>query len=101
MWNNRGKLTYKIQEIAVKFLKRPINKTELRLYPYIDFCLKNGGILDWNKINHDEFEILKNLEHEKYLLITGDTFITVTRKFYDCMQDILAEAYVEDFLEEK
>lgn len=38
----RGMLTDKIQEKAVLFLNREITQKELRLYPYIDYSIKNG-----------------------------------------------------------
>ena len=38
----RGMLTDKIQEKAVSFLNREIMQKELRLYPYIDYSIKNG-----------------------------------------------------------
>ena len=38
----RGMLTDKIQEKAVSFLNREITQKELRLYPYIDYSIKNG-----------------------------------------------------------
>lgn len=38
----RGILTTEIQNKANSFLKREISQKELRLYPYIDYSIKNG-----------------------------------------------------------
>lgn len=38
----RGILTEEIKQKALKFLKREIGQKELRLYPYIDYSIKNS-----------------------------------------------------------
>ena len=55
----RGCLNSKVQKIAKGFLGREITTRELRLYPYIDYCIKNGGFYKPEQINEDEVEILK------------------------------------------
>ena len=50
----RRQLTDKIQKIAKQYLGREITTTKLRLYPYIDYCVKNGGIIDRRKMNNEE-----------------------------------------------
>lgn len=47
----RGKLSKGIQEKSLKVLNREITEREMRLYAYVDFCLKNGGIIEFRKIN--------------------------------------------------
>lgn len=37
----RGCLNPEVQKIAKGFLGREITTRELRLYPYIDYCIKN------------------------------------------------------------
>lgn len=89
----RGRLSKKAQEIAKNFLGEEITTRELRLYPYIDFCLKNCGIIQREKINSEEVAILEKRQAEGHLKKSGK-YITVTRAFYDFIQDILAETYV-------
>lgn len=91
--NQRGMLTDKVQEIANKFLGEKITLKELRLYPYIDYCLKNGGVVERAKLDNKEFEILAKKQAEGHLKKSGK-YITVTRNFYNYMQDVLAESYV-------
>lgn len=94
----RGMLTDKIQEKALIFLKREISQKELRLYPYIDYCLKNA-CQGWSygKMDLEEIEILNKLYEEKQLIHSAER-ILVSREFYDFMQDILAIGYVEEFI---
>lgn len=95
---SRGMLTDKIQERCRSFLGRDITQTELRLYPYIDHSIKNmcqGW--SYNKINKAELDILYNLYKERHLIYSPEK-ITVTREFYDFIQDILAQSYVGYFL---
>lgn len=95
----RGMLTDKIQEKAMKFLKREISQKELRLYPYIDYCLKNA-CQGWSygKMDSKEMEILNKLYDEKHIIYSPEKII-VSREFYDYIQDVLAIGYVEDFLQ--
>lgn len=89
----RGMLTDKIQEKAVSFLNREITQKELRLYPYIDYSIKNGC---YDKMDEEEIKILNKLYDEKHIVYSPEKII-VTRKFYNYIQDILATGYVEEF----
>lgn len=91
---NRGQLTDKIQKMAIKFLGREITQTELRLYPYIDYCLKNFGRYEVKKLNLEEWQILMQLACEFHIDLTNEHIFT-TKKFYDFIQKILYESYVE------
>lgn len=95
---NRGMLTNKIQESCRLFLGRDITQKKLRLYPYIDYSIKNmcqGWSYD--KLSKEELDILCNLYNERHLIYSPEK-ITVTREFYNFMQDILAQSYVGYFL---
>lgn len=92
---SRGKLTEEVQIKANTFLHRDITLMDLRLYPYIDFCVKNFHKIDKNKINSDERKILTQLVEEGHIT-WGDGLIDVSRPFYDYLQDVLYVAYVAD-----
>ena len=94
----RGILTDNIQKKAKEFLKREITVKELRLYPYIDYSIKNN-CQGWSftKITPEEKEILDRLMDEKHLVYSPEKII-ISRQFYDYMQNILALSYVEEFL---
>ena len=94
----RGVLTDKIQAKAKKFLQREISQKELRLYPYIDYSIKNGCQgWSYSKMDEEEIKILNRLYSEGYIIYSPEKVI-VTRIFYDFMQDILATSYVEEFI---
>lgn len=90
----RGALTEEIQENARRFLGREINQVELRLYPYIDYCIKNGGRFDPNKINEEERIIIRKLKDAK-LLDTENWNFYISKEFYNYIQTILWLSYVE------
>lgn len=95
--NVRGVLTEEIQNKAKAFLNREISVKELRLYPYIDYLIKNDCNGWSNKVDWQEKDILDKLYEEKHLVYTVEKII-VTREFYDFIQDILALSYVGEFL---
>lgn len=93
----RGVLTDDIQKIAKDFLGREITIEELRLYPYLDYVLKNHFALEPRKINKIEMNILSILEKEFHVLV-GEYYFRCTREFYDYIQNVLAISYVPCFL---
>lgn len=98
----RGQLTEKTQSIAIAFLNRKIDVGELRLYPYIDYCIKNAGVFDLSKVTEEEMKIISILQKEGHIdLENGDhtIWIMCTRNFYDYMQNVLAENYVEHWID--
>lgn len=94
----RGMLTNNIQEKAMTFLNREISQKELRLYPYIDYSIKNA-CQGWSylKMDEEEIKILNRLYDEGHIIYSPEKVI-VTRNFYNFMQDILASGYVEEFI---
>lgn len=94
----RGILTDSIQEKAVGFLNRTISQKELRLYPYIDYSIKNACQgWSYSKMDEEEIEILNRLYDERHIIYSPEKII-VTRNFYNYMQDVLAMGYVEEFI---
>ncbi|MBO5781045.1 MAG: hypothetical protein J6R08_01090 [Opitutales bacterium] len=91
----RGCLTPEIQQEAKSFLGREITVRELRLLPYIDYCLKNSFCFDDSKINDEERVILKQWEESNYITYSWVAGISSTKEFYDFMQRILWLGYVE------
>ena len=91
----RGCLTEQIQEVSKKFLGREITTNELRLYPYIDYVLKNGGRIDRSKLSIPEQDIIDMWKEEGNFNWGYGAIISVTKEFYDYMQEILWLSYVE------
>lgn len=94
----RGVITDKIIKKSKLFLGREITQKELRLYPYIDYSIKNSCQgWSYDKMDLEEIDILNKLYDEKHLIYSPEKVI-VSRKFYDFLQDILAESYVDEFI---
>lgn len=94
----RGMLTDNIQEKAVTFLNRTISQKEFRLYPYIDYSIKNACQgWSYSKMDEEEIKILNRLYDEGHIFYSPEKVI-VTRSFYNFMQDMLAAGYVEVFI---
>lgn len=94
----RGVITDKIIEKSKLLLGREITQKELRLYPYIDYSIKNSCQgWSYDKMDLEEIEILNKLYDENHLIYSPEKVI-VSRKFYDFLQDILAESYVDEFI---
>lgn len=65
----RGMLTDNVQEKAVTFLNRTISQKELRLYPYIDYSIKNGCQgWSYSKMDEEEIKILNRLYNEGHII---------------------------------
>lgn len=89
----RGTLTKRIQKIAINFLGRKITRIELRLYPYLDYLMKNEQRIDINKVNKEDREIFMNLKREGHME-GGARGLAMTREFYDYINDVLWWSYV-------
>ena len=92
--NDRGILTEAIQEKARAFLGEEITVKELRLYPFLDYCWKNGGRIQRGKTDLEEKKILERREKQGHCETTYIGENKPTREFYNFVNDILAEAYV-------
>lgn len=93
----RGMLTDEVQSIAKSFLGREIDIRELRLYPYLDYCLKNNSEWNLEQVKDVEVEKLNILQTEKHVMY-GISYFRCTREFYDYLQNVLALSYVPDFI---
>lgn len=89
----RGQLTKQIQSIAKAFLGREIDTTELRLYAYMDYVMKNEQRIKPAVCNQDDRDILKKLREEGHIE-GGAGGLGLTKEFYDYMQEVLWWGYV-------
>lgn len=92
--SGRGMLCESVINKSKEFLGTEINTRELRLYPYLDYVWKNGGSIEFSKINKEEEDIINARISEGHMVMNG-LKICPTKKFYDYVQDILADAYVK------
>lgn len=92
--SGRGMLCESVINKSKEFLRVEISQKELRLYPYLDYIWKNGGRIDLSKVDNEEMDIIDTRINEGHMLVDSDSKIYPTRKFYDYVQDILADTYV-------
>lgn len=72
-----------------------LTKDFLRLLPYLDYVLKNGGVIDLCKLHLFEVDYINQL-CDFHLLEKNDLHIKcISKPFYDLMSDILFYSYVE------
>ena len=74
--------------------------TELRLIPYIQYCLVNGGYMDIEKISHEERVLLHQWEKEGKIQIEDDNMgrfdkrmLSTNKEFWDYLTDVLFLEY--------
>ncbi|MBB76571.1 MAG: hypothetical protein CMJ75_18860 [Planctomycetaceae bacterium] len=91
---SRGRLTNQIREIAQERLGREIDQVELRLYPYLQYTMMNDQRLDPAKINGEERKILQSLR-EGGFIEGGASGLSMTKDFWDAINEILWISYVE------
>jgi len=89
----RGEITDTVREMAKEFLGRGINVRELRLYPYLDFTMKNSQKLEINRVSKDERRILQILREEGHIE-GGASGLTMTWEFYEYINRVLWVSYV-------
>lgn len=83
----RGVLTPKLEEIG-------LTQDEIRLIPYVHYCNINYMRIDIEKITRKEMDIIDKWVEEGR--ISNDVFdkkFSVTREFWDLMNEVLWEAY--------
>lgn len=96
----RGKLTEDIQNVAYKHFGHNIMQTDLRLMPYIQYCIMNQQRLDPLKINKAERECLSDWRAEGHILGGAGEPIRCTKQFWDAMSEILWLGYARELLED-
>lgn len=91
----RGQLTEQIQKLAKAFLGREIGIGELRLYPYLDYQMKNEQKLDPRHINQEDRRVLSVLRKEGHIE-GGASGLSMTKEFYEYINQVLWFGYVVD-----
>lgn len=89
----RGALTEEIQELAKKFLGREITVKELRLYPYLDYVMKNEQKLNPMMMAEGDRAILRLLKDANHIE-GGASGLSMTKEFYDYINQVLWLGYV-------
>lgn len=84
----RGMITDQIKE---KYNMSPV---ELRLIPYVQYLLVNQMAVDPLKISSEERNALINWRNKGYLTFSMRMPLTVSKQFWDLMNEFLWDCYV-------
>lgn len=90
----RGELTERIQTNAKWLLKREITVDELRLMAHLQYVMCNEQKIDASKINEEDKKTLDVWRKEGHIQ-GGFGGITITKKFWDIICQILYFGYVD------
>ena len=72
-----------------------LDKTNLRLLPYIQYVLMNEQIFDQAKLSREEAKIIKDLRDAGCLGVRSNGKFQCTDRFWACMNEILYYTYVD------
>lgn len=89
----RGAVTPEIKARSKDLLGYEVGVRELRLMPYIQFVMMNDQRLDPRKINEEERAILAKWREAGHIE-GGASGLSVTREFWDIINDLLFMGYV-------
>jgi len=93
MTKERGKLTTEVQEVFQAEFGRETTVMELRLLPYLQFCLMNKQNIDPNKVNSEERSVL-SMWRKAGFIEGGASDLSVNPEFWRKMNEVLLAAYV-------
>jgi len=96
MEQKRGQLTDRIKQKSKELLKYEITTTELRLMPYIQFTMVNNQKIEPIKINEEERKILSKWRELGYIE-GGASGLSITKEFWDIINEIIFLGYVDTF----
>jgi len=90
----RGCLTDRIKRKSKELLGYEINQLELRLMPYIQYSILNDRRVNPNHVSPEERPILSKWREAGHIT-GGASEMTMTKKFWDAVSEILWLGYVD------
>lgn len=91
---NRGQLTDRIKKRSFELLGYEIDRTELRLMPYIMYVMQNEQRIDIPKVNQADREILSKWRKAEHME-GGASGLSITKEFWDILCEITFLGYVD------
>lgn len=94
--NARGFLTEEIKAKSKELLGYEINTTELRMMPYLQYCLMNEQQLDPQKINDADRKIVSKWRNAGHIK-GGISYhsLEITKEFWNIINEIIFMGYVD------
>lgn len=90
----RGQLTEEVKAKSKELLGYEINKVQLRLMPYLQWVVINNKIIEGQKVNNHEWNILEKWKTEG-LIIDITSRLKLSKRFWDAMSEILWMSYAD------
>lgn len=90
----RGQMTQAINDKAFELLGTYITQGELRLMPYVQYCVLNDQNIDPKRINQTEREMLSKWR-ERGWIEGGAADLAISKAFYDAICQLLWLGYVD------
>jgi hypothetical protein len=94
---SRGMLTEEVKKVSLERLGYEIKQQELRLMPYVQYCVMNAQNLDPSHINHDERKIMRKWK-DKGWMDGGASGLMISTEFYRSIMEILLVGYCSDMI---
>lgn len=91
---SRGMLTEEIENKSNELFGYKFNQRELRLLPYVQYCVLNNTNISPDKVNGEERLILQKWTQLGFLK-SPSTELQISKEFWDGMNEILWLGYVE------
>lgn len=91
----RGQITDRARQKAEDCLGREVDQGEIRLMAYLQYEMMNSQKLDRAKITPYEREIIDKWEKEGLIERNAFFSISVSKKMWDCMSELLWLTYVD------
>ncbi|WP_373766346.1 hypothetical protein [Glaesserella sp.] len=89
----RGQLTEQIKQKSQDLLGYEITQKELRLIPYVLYCVMNASSIERARVNKEEFEILDQWEAKGFIQ-RNRTHLKISKSFYDASNELLWFSYI-------
>jgi len=91
--SGRGMITDEIKKISLQRLGYEINQAELRLMPYLQYCVVNNQNIAPIRITQEDREILSMWRNEGYIS-GGAADFEMTKDFWDDISQLIWLGYV-------
>ena len=92
---SRGQITDGVKKVSMGQLGYAIDTAELRLMPYLQYCMVNSEAMSERRMNDGDHKVLRKWKGKGFIDSAG-LRPKLTKKFYVAIMEILCVAYCQD-----